>query len=371
MKVMHVEAGRHLYGGALQVYYLMRHLERKGVDNILVCPRHSAIAACASPLVRVEACAMRGDSDVLFTRRLIKLVRRHQPDLLHIHSRRGADVWGAIAARCTGTPGILTRRVDNRQWPLVARAQARCFARVIAISEGIRAVLLSEGVATEKVLTIRSAVDTHRFTASGGNDQVRARFGYSAEHLVLAVVAQLIKRKGHQYLFDIVPRIVEQFPRARLLIFGQGPCQRNLEDYARQKKISRWVQFAGFHGDMENILPSMDLIVHPALKEGLGVALLQAGACGVPVVASRVGGIPEIVRDGENGYLVPPAKPQALLDKILQLLGDEARRKQFGRRGREIVERDFSIECMARDNHEVYKSILSLHCPATDNISVE
>jgi len=173
MKVMHVEAGRNLYGGALQVFYLLRHLSTRNVDNILVCPPGSAIGKECREFATIEECRMGGDLDALLCGRLQKIIALHQPDIVHIHSRRGADIWGGLAARRSHTPALLTRRVDNREANFLARWKGGLYKKVVAISEGIRQVQLSMGLTAAHVITIHSAVDTDAYRPAPEDNNIR------------------------------------------------------------------------------------------------------------------------------------------------------------------------------------------------------
>jgi len=115
MKILHIEAGRHIYGGAFQVEMLLEGLSKAGVENILVCPKGSDIATHAAPFATVEAIPMAGDVDLLFPFRLCRLLKTHRPEVVHVHSRRGADVWGGLCASWMGIPSIPTRRVSFRE----------------------------------------------------------------------------------------------------------------------------------------------------------------------------------------------------------------------------------------------------------------
>ncbi|MFL0810436.1 MAG: glycosyltransferase family 4 protein [Agarilytica sp.] len=358
LKVMHVEAGRHLYGGALQVFYLMRELHVLGVENVLVCPQGSDIARESKSVATVCETPMKGDLDFTLSLRIKKLAKQHQCDILHAHSRRGADVWTGFAADFSSIPAVLTRRVDNPEAPWLAKFKVKKYQKVTAISHGIREVMLQAGVSPEKVTTIHSAVDQEKFRPEKSEKAFRKRFDLREEHPVIGVIAQLIERKGHRYLFDIAPRVLQKFPYLKILIFGKGPQKDALETQVKELGISHAVSFVGFQADMETIIPNLDLVVHPALMEGLGVSLLQASACEVPIVAAASGGIPEIVRDKENGLLVPAADSEALFDALTLLLEDKQMREDFGKCGRRIVESEFSTKTMAQAYVALYHSLL-------------
>lgn len=362
MKVMHIETGRHLYGGALQVCYLMEGLAQRGIENLLVCTQGSRIAREAAGYATVCELPMKGELDLLFPFRLLRLIRKHRPDVVQVHSRRGADLWSGIVARLAQVPSILTRRVDNREWPLFARFKYGTYNRVISISEGIRQVLLSEGVAPDEVRCIHSVVKVEQYQETRDRSWFAGQFGVPATAPVIGVIAQLIPRKGHRYLLEVMPPLLARFPELQVVLFGQGPLREELEAYVTERGLGGAVHFAGFRNDMPRILPCLDLVVHPALMEGLGVSLLQAAAAGLPIVGARAGGIPEIVHHGENGYLVEPGNTKQLYNAVSELLIQTELRREFGAAGRNLVERDFSVGTMVERYNLLYKEIVGRTC---------
>ncbi|TQV62871.1 MAG: glycosyltransferase family 4 protein [Halothiobacillaceae bacterium] len=359
MKVLHIEAGRHLYGGARQVLYLLEGLAARGVESILACPEGSDIAREARPWARVVEMRMGGELDLMLPGRLRRLMMDTRPDLVHVHSRRGVDVWGGIAARRAGIPALLSRRVDNPEPRWLAHWKYGLYAKVIAISEGIRQVLLREGIPPEHVVTVRSAVDAAPYLHACERDAFRETFGLPEHALALGVIAQLIPRKGHRHLLAILPEIVQRHPEVRVLFLGKGAHRPQLERQVEQLGLARHVQFTGFRDDLARWLPCLDIVVHPADMEGLGVSLLQASSASLPIIATRAGGIPEAVRDGENGLLIPPADPTALAEALLRLLDNAPLRTTMGATGRALVQREFSVTGMVQGNLALYRQILS------------
>jgi glycosyltransferase involved in cell wall biosynthesis len=181
----------------------------------------------------------------------------------------------------------------------------------------------------------------------------------SEDNLSLAVIAQLIPRKGHRFLIDAMPQLLKPFPNLHLLLFGQGPLEDELKQQVDRLALQDQITFAGFRADLPRILPCLDLVAHPALMEGLGIALLQAAGAGKPIVAVRAGGMPEVVKDGENGLLVPPADTDALASALSKLLSDRDLMWRMGQAGRELIREQFSIGRMVEGNLQVYQNLLS------------
>jgi glycosyltransferase involved in cell wall biosynthesis len=155
-------------------------------------------------------------------------------------------------------------------------------------------------------------------------------------------------------LLQALPGLLEAFPEVQVIFFGQGPLEDKLRRQARQAGLADRVTFAGFRTDLPQILPCLDLVVHPALMEGLGISLLQAAGAGVPIVAVNAGGMPEVVRDGINGLLVPPGDSAALAAAIRRLLSDRPLMQRMGQAGRALVASEFSIDRMVEGNLRVY-----------------
>ncbi len=359
MKVLHVEAGRHLYGGPRQVLYLLEGLRARGVETLLACRAGSALADAARTRVsRLYVLPMGGELDLKLILRLRRIMRRERPDLVHLHSRRGADLLGGIAARLAGVPCVLSRRVDNPEPRWLVRRKYRLFARVIAISEGIRQVLLAEGVPEQQIARVHSAVDVAAYAHRCSRTWFCKELNVEPEQLVAGMIAQLIPRKGHRVLLDALPQVLAAHPELVVLLFGKGPLEEEILSEIERRGLAGQVRVAGFRDDLHRVLPCLDLVIHPALMEGLGVSLLQAAAAGTPIVASRAGGMPEVVHDGENGLLIPPGDAPALAQAIERLVADPQMRRRMAERGRQLVTEQFSVDAMVEGNLAVYRAVL-------------
>ncbi|MGB5208958.1 MAG: glycosyltransferase family 4 protein [Gammaproteobacteria bacterium] len=358
MKVLHIETGMHLYGGGRQVVWLMHGLAERGVDNLLVCPAGSAIAREDFPAgVRVDEVPMHGDIDLAFIGRVSRRIQRYAPDLVHLHSRRGADWLGAIAARRRGCPVVLSRRVTNPEHRWLAPIKYRLYDRVITISRAIAAELERAGVPAEKIRVVHSAAPPARFPV-WERSRFLQEFGLSEGARVVGMAAQFIRRKGHADLLAALPEVLQERPDVHVLLFGQGPLEDSIVQEIHDRGMAPRVQAVGFRADLDAFLSHIEILVHPALDEGLGVILLQASAAGVPVVSTSVGGIPEIIRDGKNGVLVPPGDSPALAAALAWLLDDSGLHDQMSRTGPGIVADEFSLEAMVDGNLSVYRDLI-------------
>jgi glycosyltransferase involved in cell wall biosynthesis len=358
VKVLHVESGRHLYGGARQVLYIMEGLAQRGITNLLACPSAAHIAEPARACAQVFEIPMKGDLDVGLAVRLKHLIARECPALVHIHSRRGADLWGGLAAKWAGVPCVLSRRVDNPEKPWVVRLKYGLYDHVITISEGIRQVLLAEGLSPDKVTCVRSAVDAAPYLFDVDKAATRATLGLGPETPVAGVVAQLIPRKGHRHLLAALPQVLQRHPDLQVLVFGRGPMEAELRQAIQDRQLAQHVRLMGFRDDLPELLACLDLLVHPADMEGLGVSLLQAAAAKVPIIATRAGGMPEAVRHGVNGLLIEPGDVAGLEAAMNQLLGDRPLRERMGQAGRRLVLEEFSVDTMAQGNLAIYRKVL-------------
>jgi len=337
----------------------------------LVCAESAElIRMVENPAVTLHPLAFRGDLDLGFIPKLRQIIRRERPDLMHIHSRRG-DGLAALAGRLEKIPLILSRRVDNPPRWLDLNLKFPLFKKIITISEGIRAVLLAAGVPAERVTCIPSAVDTVRHRPETERDWFRREFGLQDGQIAIGMIAQLIPRKGHDVLFDALPSVLTRHPKTRVLVFGRGPLEAELKQAVNDRSLDQAVIFAGFRNDLERVIPNLDLLVHPAWLEGLGVSLLEAAASGVPIVATRTGGIPEIVQDGVNGRLITPGDRQALTEAIDDLLEHPVRRLAFGDAGRRLAVERFAVGRMVEGNYRIYQSLLGLGRAGSPPVSEE
>jgi glycosyltransferase involved in cell wall biosynthesis len=229
---------------------------------------------------------------------------------------------------------------------------------VIALSSAIAAELARCGVEPARLRTIPSAVDAQQLRPDpAARARLRAALGLPESALVVAVVAQLIARKNHALLLGELRGLAARHAELAVVFFGRGPLERRLRAQIARLGLGATVRLAGFRDDLGTLLPGADVLVHPARREGLGVALLEAMSAGVPVVACAAGGVVDVVRHDVTGLLVPPGDGRALAAALDRLLGDAPERERLGAAGRAHVERQFSIERMIQRHLAVYADV--------------
>jgi glycosyltransferase involved in cell wall biosynthesis len=359
MKIVHVETGRHFYGGAQQVIWLLSGLRSAGIDCQLVCPPDSAISVAASREdIPVTNLSCAGDHDLRFAWRLRKQLCSDPPDIVHCHSRRGADFLGGWAAKSAGVPAVLSRRVDNPEPAWISDLRYRPYYKVIAISENIAAVLTKSGFDWSRLVVIRDAVDVDCIEIEPDDGVLEREFDIAPSAFSIAVVAQLIPRKGHRFILDVLPGLCTVHPFIKVVFFGTGDNDANLRALSRKLGLSATVRFAGFRHDLDEYLAAFDVLVHPAEREGLGVAMLKGAAAGLPVVAFDIAGATEAVAHGKTGVLIPPGDMAGLQNAIELMIEEPQLRADLGDAGRQRMRDDFSVETMVESHIELYEQIL-------------
>ncbi len=360
MKTVHVETGRHFYGGAQQVVWLLEGLSAAGVDCQLVCPPGADIATAAKKVgLNVVPIPCAGDHDLRFGWNLRRYLKSTSLDLVHCHSRRGADFLGGWAARLAGIPAVLSRRVDNPEAGSIASLRYRPFRKIVAISDNIATVLTANGLDPTRLSVIRDAVDVASVNQDANAEMLDRLFDIKEQHFSIAVVAQLIKRKGHRFLLDVLPGLLAKHPQIKLVIFGVGPEEEKLSALSRKLGLSGAVTYAGFRLDLDEYLGAFDLLVHPAEKEGLGVSMLKGAAAGLPVIAFDVAGAKEAVVHGVTGALIPFGDLETL-QKAIELMIDEPDMRQvLGSAGRQRMQDEFSVQAMVESHIDLYKEVMS------------
>jgi len=297
---------------------------------------------------------------------LLRTLRQIKPDLVHTHLIH-ADLFGITAARLGGYPVITGRHNDDdfRTKSAVKTGNAvlwRLARGGIAISEAIRKFTVDvEGAPSDKVRVVHYGIE-HQTPSPDELNQARANLreelNLSQDVLIVGAVCRLVGQKGMTYGIDAFKQVMQHFPDAHLVIAGDGDLRVTLEAQVKQLELSENVHFLGWRDDAPQILAGLDVFLMPSLWEGFGLVLLEAMSKRIPVVASDVSAIPEVVRHGETGLLVQPRDVDGLCDAMLTLLSDRPLRLHMGMMAEDRVENHFSAERMAEATIAVYREFL-------------
>jgi glycosyltransferase involved in cell wall biosynthesis len=297
------------------------------------------------------------------------LIFKEKPDIVHTHSSK-AGILGRLAAKIAGVPHVIHTPhghvfyghfgpFGSRIFMWVEKIFSKFTNRMVALTDGEMDDYIDLSVCPPaKLCKIHSGVDVEKFMHANGNRvEKRRSLGLDQNQAVIGFVGWLLPIKGPDYLLKAMDDVWQVHQDASLVLAGKGDMDVDLRAEALKKNANGRVKFLGWREDIDEIMPLFDMLVLPSLNEGMGRVLVEAMAAGKPVVASRVGGIPDLVRDGVTGYLVPPADEKALANGIKKLLDDPAEAKQMGRRGQEHC-RQFSLEAMIEKLDALYSELI-------------
>jgi glycosyltransferase involved in cell wall biosynthesis len=238
-------------------------------------------------------------------------------------------------------------------------ARYRAAAKIIAISQAVRLQLLAAGLGAGRIEVVADGVEIPSCLTSEVREEVRRRWGFRSDEVVLVNVGALTAEKGHQLLIDAFGKLWQQFAKCRLLIAGEGPLRTELEQRARNAGLESLIVFAGFVADIDSVYAAADLFVFPSLQEGAGTSLLRAMAFGLPVLALARGGVTEIIEDGKNGIVIQEASPQALAWAAAGMLGEPELRQQLGEAARQAVAARSSADRMVEETMGVFERLIA------------
>jgi len=308
------------------------------------------------PVRRAEYPAVMG--------RLVRRLRRLQIDVLHTHNFH-ASALGMVAGRAARVPVCLVSRhhcdetdVLGKPWHRrVDQLSGRLADLTVANSRWTMSVLESkERLPPSKVRLVYYGIDLDPFLEVPPEAAAEFRQDCDlSDKFLLTVLGRLDPLKGHRFLLDAMPEVVRALgPKVRLLVVGSGPTRDACEEQVKRLGLEPYVRFLGYRCDIPRILTATDVVVIPSVTEAFGLVLVESMACGAAIVASDVGGIPEVVSDGRTGLLVPPRSPDALARAIIRLHDEPALRTNVAANGREDVTKRFQLDRMVSDYQSIY-----------------
>jgi glycosyltransferase involved in cell wall biosynthesis len=319
------------------------------------------------PNVRWEKMSHPGENTWQSSWHLMRIIRKYRPGLLHLQFTPMLSFAGWVA-RLNGVRRVVFTDHHSRPEGFIAAPQAawkQAIARVlqfpvsaaVAVSDHNRRIIAGNGTyRTARVRRIYNGVDLLRPTDSAGA-AFRKRYGIPADRILITQVAQIKREKGVDDILEAAPPALAEQPNLHFAFVGDGQSARTYAERTRELGIEDHVTWTGLSVDpiAEGVFAASDIFCHPSRwQEAFGLVLAEAMSCGKPIVATTVGGIPEVVEDGETGFLVPPGDPAALAAKLVWLARDAGLRERMGRAGRERVAARFDVRAVTRELMEVY-----------------
>jgi glycosyltransferase involved in cell wall biosynthesis len=359
--ILHIDTERTWRGGEAQVFSLCHGLSGMGFRQVAAIQPGAPLGQSLRDIgIETVELPMRGELHLRAAFQLSEICRKKNIHLAHTHDAHAHALGWLATMRPPRIPVVVTRRVDfpvgGNLFSLLKYKSKRVF--FIAISHGVKKVLMEGGVPEERIEVVHSGVDPGRFLGKCDGTAFKRKYGIGKDQIVIGNVAALSDHKGHVYLIDAVPRVLQKFPNARFFIIGQGELLPLLEARIEKLGLKGKVTLTGYIKEVEEAFRAMDLFVLSSHLEGLCTSVLDAMLMRVPVVATRTGGIPDVVEDGANGYLVEPKNPESLAQGIIRLLEDRKAQERFVNTGYERVIKHFTKEKMVSGTAAVYHKIL-------------
>jgi glycosyltransferase involved in cell wall biosynthesis len=361
LKIVHLDTGRQLRGGQRQLLLLARGLRRRGHNQVIVCEEESELERRARQEgFHIFSLPAHDPGHAYGTLQLRQFLRAERFEILHAHDGRGQTIaWLASV-------GLPVRRVASRRvtylpadrWSHRLKYTLTCHA-VVAVSNFVHQLLLRAGLPEAMIVAIPDGVEIPpELPGPGARSAARARWGFGEREFVIGHLGAFTPEKGQDVALEAFLLLAERLPQAHLLLAGDGPLQSSTKIMGNLRRAQGRAQLCGTIEDLDEFFPALDLFIMPSRSEGLGSSALLATAFGLPVVASRVGGLPEIVEEGKTGWLVCPDSAPALAGAILAAVNDPARRREFGSNARERVGQ-FAVDKMLERTEALYRRILS------------
>ncbi|MBC8554277.1 MAG: glycosyltransferase [Candidatus Brocadiales bacterium] len=295
--------------------------------------------------------------------KLYRLLKSHKFDIIHTHAYSAGTI-GRVSAFLAGVPVIISHNQNvydyyNKYYHFVERFLSYITDGIICVSDVVKKFANeTQGIDTKKLVTIYNGIENLRSVSRKETSALRKELGIPIDHSVIGVIAQFSEKKGFGYLIRSASILLKCRKDVNFLLVGDGTIMGDMKQLCHNLKIEKNVIFAGERSDIPEMLSLIDIFVLPSIREGLPLAILEAMACGKPVIATNVGGVPEVVKNGINGILVQPQDPEALHGAMKELLNDAGKRERMGRAGRDICAKGFSSRVMVDRIEELYDILL-------------
>jgi glycosyltransferase involved in cell wall biosynthesis len=357
---LHIDTARTWRGGQNQVLVTVMGLRALGHRTLLVANPTGELRQRAREGLDLLPLAPRTEMDLNAAWRLSRIIKQVKPDVLHAHDPHGVAMAAlalSMSTQLAKPPLVASRRVDfHLRGSSLSRWKYRQVDCFICASAAIRQMLISDGVPDVRAVVVHEGIDLGHIEAAPAAN-LHGDLWLPHDAPIVGNVAALVPHKGQRHLIEAAMLVLPEVPDARFVIAGEGELRPALERQIREHHLEKHVLLAGFRPDVLSLHKAFDIFVMSSITEGLGTSLLDAMACGKPVVATTAGGIPEVVMDGETGFLVAPRDHEGMARAIIRLLKDPDLRRRMGEAGRTRVRVHFSAERMVQDTLRVYQRV--------------
>jgi glycosyltransferase involved in cell wall biosynthesis len=367
IKLLQMLTNFHIGGTERQVANLALGIDSSHFELHLACLRHSGellaeMETLRAPRPEFRIGALYSPKTFWQALRLAHYVRRNLIQIVHSYGFY-PNVFTVPVARLAGAPIVVAsiRDTGDLLTPMQRRLQkmvCRLADCVLVNAEAIRENLIEQGYDPSNIVVIRNGIRLAKVTGKGRGAVLRRELGLPLSARLVAVFSRLNRMKGVQYFLDAAIVLAGRFPDVRFLVVGDGESKKGLEEHACRLGLGQRIVFTGFRGDVPDLLSETAISVLPSLSEGASNTLLESMAAGIPVIATRVGGNPEVVEDGVSGLLVPPRDSAAIAAATARLLEDEDLALRLGRAGMRRVSELFSIDGSVRETERLYQRLV-------------
>jgi L-malate glycosyltransferase len=359
---MHISSPKTWRGGEQQLIYLMEELIALGVWQIVLCPFNSMVHKYCLKNHLNHVTYFKGFSaNPMVAFRVSHICKREAIDLIHVHDSHSHNfaVLSSVLSK-NEVPIIVSRRVD---FPIHSGALSMFkynhprIARILCVSAAIMEVMKPFIDDKTKLEVVHSGIDLEKFNDVKEEVNLRSEFGIGDMTTLIGNVSALAPHKDYQTFIAVAKRVIESGKDVKFLAIGDGPLRKEVKQWIEEADMSEHIIMTGFRKDIPSVLPQLDVFLITSETEGLGTSILDAQAAGVPVVATKAGGIVEIIRHNENGMLAGVKDVESLAENVLHYLANPEIGAQHAENGKKNVER-FSKQMTAKRTKEVYESVL-------------
>lgn len=360
-----------LLGGETVVLSICKYLDKNrflpiivSIEDLRASPPLPIVEEAGKENIKTEILTLENAFDFRGIFKLVELMRSHGVEILHCHEYKSnlmgffASIFNKKVKLVTTVHGWTGSNVRLKIYEFFDKFIIRLFKKIIVVSEYQKSLLIKSKINPSAITIIENSIDLDRFKKIFDNSDLKNKLGISHGTLIIGTIGRLSPEKGQGYLIDAFSRLKKLHNKICLLVVGDGPSAPFLKAQVENLKLNSEVVFAGFRKDIPELLSAMDIFVLPSLTEGLPVAILEAMASSKPIVASSVGGVPSLIKQGETGFLSEPKNIDSLCSEIGKLIVDEKLRKILGGRSLEVVKSRFSVQKMAEMYGKLYLDLM-------------